>query len=570
MTLLKALVDYYDQTASKELPFAHTVESISYALVLTPEGQLCNIRPLVSQQMRGRKEVDVAQQPLAVPRFYQPTSATIADFLWGKVSYVLGVGQDGKDKLDQRHAEFRSFHFKHLSGENDEGLNALVRFLQGWTRDDASHWGLSVPVEELITDAKGNKADKNVVFMLRGDRQWRYLHRRDAALRVWRAIVDAYETTPGVCLITGERTGVLRRHPVVRGLKGQGMGAPLVSAKKEKTAFHSYGKAEALNAPIGKDAAFKYTAGLSHLLRSDSNHIQVDDLSIVFWAEDPTGDPEKLVRAALADGGTDQAEPTAPEGAQTASQKSAKIRKILTDLANGVPVEDAEGWLAGKLLPGTRFHIVGLTPHEGRIAVRFWRSDTLGAIARSLAEHHADMEIDPPPKSGPPSVWRLAAETIPRAATKKKIPNRLATEMIRAIVEGQAYPRLFLAALVTRIRSDRDERDERSGKIRNPAITPVRVAALKACLAREARLAGRDPNTEVPMSLDPSNKNPGYRLGRLFAVYEYAQVNAHDGRLNTTIRDQYYGAASATPRTVFAVLDRKFVHNLATLRKEPG
>lgn len=58
--------------------------------------------------------------------------------------------------------------------------------------------------------------------------------------------------------------------------------------------------------------------------------------------------------------------------------------------------------------------------------------------------------------------------------------------------------------------------------------------------------------------LDLSNTSPSYRLGRLFAVLERIQEAAAGGagKLNATIRDRYYGAASSTPVAVFTTLLR--------------
>ena len=66
------------------------------------------------------------------------------------------------------------------------------------------------------------------------------------------------------------------------------------------------------------------------------------------------------------------------------------------------------------------------------------------------------------------------------------------------------------------------------------------------------------------MSLDMSNTNVGYRLGRLFAALEKIQAEANPG-INATIRDKFYGAASSTPVTVFGNLMRLKNHHLAKL-----
>ena len=68
------------------------------------------------------------------------------------------------------------------------------------------------------------------------------------------------------------------------------------------------------------------------------------------------------------------------------------------------------------------------------------------------------------------------------------------------------------------------------------------------------------------MSLDETNTNIGYRLGRLFATMEKIQQEANPS-INSTIRDRFYGAASGTPVTVFGNLMRLKNHHLSKLEK---
>lgn len=63
------------------------------------------------------------------------------------------------------------------------------------------------------------------------------------------------------------------------------------------------------------------------------------------------------------------------------------------------------------------------------------------------------------------------------------------------------------------------------------------------------------------MALDKETTNIAYRLGRLFAVLEKAQKDAIPGA-NTTIKNSFYGSASATPRTVFPRLLRLAQHHI--------
>ncbi len=63
------------------------------------------------------------------------------------------------------------------------------------------------------------------------------------------------------------------------------------------------------------------------------------------------------------------------------------------------------------------------------------------------------------------------------------------------------------------------------------------------------------------MTLDAKSTNTAYLLGRLFAALEKAQSDALPG-INTTIKDRYFGSASATPRVVFPQLIRLAQHHL--------
>ena len=68
------------------------------------------------------------------------------------------------------------------------------------------------------------------------------------------------------------------------------------------------------------------------------------------------------------------------------------------------------------------------------------------------------------------------------------------------------------------------------------------------------------------MGLDVNRKEPAYLLGRLFAALEKTQTDAL-GKVNATIRDRFYSAASATPGAVFPRLLRTYQHHLAKMER---
>jgi len=191
--------------------------------------------------------------------------------------------------------------------------------------------------------------------------------------------------------------------------------------------------------------------------------------------------------------------------------------------------------------------VLGLSPNAARLSIRFWYEGTLGDLARRFREHWNALTIEPTPWRTAPAIWRLLYET---AAQRKaeNISPLLAGELMRAILTGGPYPRALLSAVVMRLRADRD-------------VNGMRAAICKACLIRNRE--------DVPVSLDRNEPNPGYRLGRLFAVLEAAQ-RAALGKVNASIRDRYYGAASATPASIFPVLLRNAGHHLSNLRKDKG
>jgi CRISPR-associated protein Csd1 len=182
--------------------------------------------------------------------------------------------------------------------------------------------------------------------------------------------------------------------------------------------------------------------------------------------------------------------------------------------------------------------------------VRFWNTDTLGALFDKLKDHHEAMRIDrqfgegskrPDPEF--PPAWMLLRET---AREPKDIPPLLAGALMRAILEGMPYPDALAHAVIRRVRADR-------------VINYCRAAILKAWLIRKPHRQGG-----IPVSLDTERTDPAYRLGRLFAVLEGAQYRAL-GDVGASIRDRFYSSASATPAMVFPRLLRTYQHHLGKM-----
>jgi CRISPR-associated protein Csd1 len=207
---------------------------------------------------------------------------------------------------------------------------------------------------------------------------------------------------------------------------------------------------------------------------------------------------------------------------------------------------------------GTKFYVLGLSPNAARLSVRFWLTGDFGQFAKALAQHHEDLLIEPMPMgwTGPPSLGILLVRTTAAHSDFKNIPPQLAGEVMRAMLTGGRYPSTLLSAAIMRLRAG------------DSAATGWHAAVIRAALNRQRRI--NSEQGKIPMGLDRSHDNIGYQLGRLFAVYEMSQ-RAALGKVNATIRDRYFGAASATPASVFPLIVRGGQNHLSKVRKEkPG
>ncbi|MGH2340115.1 type I-C CRISPR-associated protein Cas8c/Csd1 [Segnochrobactraceae bacterium EtOH-i3] len=537
MTILQSLDHYYDRMAARGevAPPGFAPAPISFSLTLAEDGT-----PVDLGDRRVQKGKKLGPASLVVPAGVKRTAGIAPNLFWDKTAYVLGRTAGAGKRTAEEHAAFRAAHLDLLKDATDPGLVALRRFLEKWTPEQ---------FETLPHHAEA--LDTNLVFNLDGET--RYLHERPAAL----ALLAAREGGGGAdtfCLVTGRHAPAARLHPTIKGVDGaQTSGASLVSFNLE--AFSSYGKSQGANAPTSELAAFRYGAALNRLLdrATSRTRIRIGDATVVFWAEaDQVGEAaaeaaEDLFAEAL------DPEAAARRRGETDAEGAARIAVALAQVQKDRPVSE----LGLGLSEGTRFHILGLAPNAARLSVRFWLSDDFSEFARRLARHAAVTALEPRPShwGAMPALQRLLVKTTAAQEKFENIPPALAGELTRAILSGGRYPRTLLSAALMRIRAGDD-----------PA-TGWHAAAIRAVLLTNPAPGHPEPEKETPVSLDRDNPSPAYQLGRLFAVMETAQYFAL-GKVNATIRDRYFGAASATPASVFPLLLRNVQSHLGKLRKE--
>ncbi|MHB1677671.1 MAG: type I-C CRISPR-associated protein Cas8c/Csd1 [Sulfuriferula sp.] len=534
--ILQALKEYYVRKAADPNsllpPEGWISKGIDYVIVLEKDGQVVRVECLQTNDGRNSRPKIEFVPYIGEQAVKHTNSGKDANLLWDNSAFVFGLGKSGDVKI----ASFIEAIVKNLPSE-DQGIKAVCSFIRCGIADPAFF-------EPILTHPSYGKELISgfpiVTFQLAGD---------DVSYVFYRPTVKSYyeQGTPGgqstvnrICLITGNPNAPIQiKHPSIKNLYGQQKIGPLISFNER--AFESYGKEkkQGENAPVSKQAVAAYSKALAHLLQSKQK-LHVGDASTVFWADAPDeletgfldlfGEPRKD-------------DPDCNVKAVESLYRSVETGSFATNSDT------------------TRFFVLGLAPNAARISVRFWQTGTVAEFAGRIRQHFDDLKIGLAPFDLPYlSLFRLLVSTA-RLGESKNIPPNLAGEFMRAILAGLPYPQTLLQAAIRQIRAEQAKKNDKTSKSL-PNVTYARVALIKACLNRASRF--RNQKEDITVSLDTTNSNPAYRLGRLFAVFEKIQETANPG-LNATIRDRFYGAASSSPVTVFPTLLKLKNHHLAKL-----
>lgn len=542
--ILQALKEYYDRKPKSEIAQRGWFKGkIDFVIILNREGRFFQLDPL-QETKEGKKISHPCFLPYVGKQALKHTmSGKDANLLWDNATYVLGLGKNGKAKLES----FISTIKERLGDIIDQRLTAVLNFLEN---------GLKNPAEfKPIThhDEYGEEIRKGrsyLTFRLQND-EYQFVFQEP---RIMARISEAFEPTKqiGTCLVTGEEKQPIELcHLVIKNLYGAQKDPNLVSFNK--TAFNSYKKEQSANAPVSKKAAFEYTQALNYLTSKELRQkIHVGDSTVLFWSAKDT-DLEKQISDFFS------------EPFQLAPDNTRAVESLYKSIHTGaytVPEKTI------------KFYVLMLAPFGPRIAVRCWIEDTVQGMSEKIRSHFEDTKIIIPKREKESwHQWLPLNSLLAATANETKFDSKkqnlvrfkgkyydvkpnLASETVRTILAGLPYPQTLLQAAVRRFRAERD-------------ITYPRAALIKACINRAVRFKFSSIKEELKMSLDEKNVNIGYRLGRLFATLERIQIRKftqNGGKEpNSTIRDSFYGSASGTPGTVFGTLIRLSKHHLSAL-----
>ena len=529
--ILHALTQYYQRKAKSDggvAPEGFENKEIPFIIVIDKQGKFIQLED--TRELKNKKKI---ARTFLVPKGLGRSgskSYEVSNLLWDHYGYVLAyAGEKGQEQADKQHASFTAKVNELKQVLPDEaGVTAVAAFLSSAEEKSkvmqATNWvecakvkGCNLSfrlVEEAVDLVCQSKMVQDYLSVSSDNNE------------------ETDDFKEGICLITGKKTLVARKHHQISGIHKQP--TPFCAVDKGSTAFHSYGKKQGFAFPVGKQAMFEYTTALNTLLASE-NRFRIGDVTAICWSAKPTPLEEHL--ASLINGG----------GKDNPDAHIDAVKSLYKSLYNGKYTEPD-----GK----EKFYLLGLSPNSARIVVRFWHETTVAALSESIAAWYDDLQMvrgenSPYPEYMP--LPRLLGNLVLDGKIEN-LPSDLIAQITDAALNNRVLPVSLLQAALRRNKAEQK-------------ITYGRASLLKAYINRAIR-AGRLKNMkELTMSLDRNRQDIGYVLGRLFAVLEKTQAEANPG-LNATIADRYFGSASSTPIAVFGTLMRLLPHHLNKLEFE--
>lgn len=546
--LISALNEYYDILAAsgKVLPEGYSKVKIHYLIALTEEGNIDGIincqKKVIQRTSAGKeKEVMIPIEYLMPERTEKPgIEANIAEH---RATYIFGlmldkdqnlITGDEKGKAKKSHAAFVKASLEFTENLNAPIVCAFRKFVQNWNPDEETE------NPELIRIGK-EYMKSNFAFCLTGAPD--ILLQEDGEFKErweeWRKQKEEsrQEMKISQCAICGKEIPIARIHGKIKGING-GLATGCVLVGFNNPSENSYGNEQSYNSNISEIAMRKYTEAFNYLLSSSSgkHKATLDDMTIVFWAMDKTENCENLVSAMLF-GSADKMD---------AGQVELALQDIWKEAKKGKS-EQKKLEFSDMIQPDVDFYMVGLKPNSSRVSIKFLYRKKCGEILYNIAQFQKDIQMKPDSK--PVSLYRIQRELISPKSKSEKVSPALTARIMEAVLYGNRYPASLLETVVRRIKVD-----EGSEKINS-----IRVGIIKAVINRNSK------KEELKMGLDRENENQGYLCGRMFAALEKIQQDASGGKLNRTIKDTYFAAASTRPAMTFPKLLRLAQNHLNKL-----
>lgn len=560
--LVQALASYADTYLKSELEdLAFEVKPLHYWIELADGGRYLGIseRSRQEERAKGKSTTQVTVfETFLVPKSPVNRNSGVHPLLGcDALHYVLGpepgVWTQDKELPKQRghHEGFVELIRSAALQTGDAGLQACAAFYDDPARVAAARKDLA---------AKKPRSGALAALCYRpeaqpgGDPGGPVCGRRQAKA-FWSSYFEEKfrdrhkEGGEGLCLISGEVGPIAVTHEKVKragNLGGQAAGVLLMSF--DKAAFCSYGWEQNSNSPISIERAAAYVLALNDLMRPGEHRPgqsrqtllrtrrDYGDVAFLFW----TRRPSDLDLFALV-------EDPDPE----------QVDRLLRTPVKGGSVPEMDP---------NDFYLLAVGATGARLVIRDWFWESLDRACAHLAGWVEDLRIADYWNQGrisstPPLYKLLQAISPPREKPKpgEKLSKRnstLAMRLIRRALHGQLLSRSILASALTRACRETGQR-----------LDPARNGLIRLCV-NDILKSRMEEDSLMNQELDPAQDHPAYICGRLMALYEGLQQEAHKGRVNVNVTDRYFSMASTFPQAAFKRLADLSLAHLRKLRRD--
>ena len=504
--LLSKLKEYADER--EQLPPLYASTPVAWIVALDSDGRPFAPQPISRidpSTTRGKRGLDMGAPEIVKTSGIKPL--LLADN--GEYTFGRARDPDKQVRATQAHAAYRELLDRCAVETEEPAVLAVRRFYERGGVDQlelSEDWDYGLKVTFSVN------LDGNVVRPID----------LPSVQEFWLSVNTPDSETSDQCLVCGQLTPVLDRlQTKIKGIRGgQSSGTSIISANSE--AFESYGLKASRTAPTCRECGEAFTRAANDLLAAENSRLTVGDATFIFWTRENVGfNFGSLMRE--------------PDPAQ--------VRALLDSVNRGrrADVEDE-----------TQFYAVSFSGSGGRAVVRDWIDTTVGSVAESVARWFKLQRITDPRDEDPAgeyprplSLFRLAVST---ARTANDLPVTTPRALFRAALAGSPVPMETAFQAVRRNRAEQGVRRERA-------------ALIKLVLLSQGT---EQPKEDYMVALESEHPEPAYHCGRLLAVIESVQYAAL-GRVNATVVDRFYGAASSTPAVVFGALLRGAQPHLAKL-----
>lgn len=558
MGLLNALIESADRFGDDLLPVGYAKRKVTWVVDIDPDGG----EAIIHKQSPRREIIG----PAAVAG---RTSAPRPGFLIDRADYSLGLPEAGNRKEGGKF----DLNLK-LLAETIETVPALKPIYDWLTTPHAvaqaiakvDNGQLPIKEEELVTFSLGRNAQR--VPDIPGVQEF------------WEAKEAERLAAPKkICAVCGRNRPLSRIQPAKVILLGR-IGAPLSSLNSDAFCSGGHSAKSDRRAALCQSCASLAPQVLQSLIRYDieddhgrrprekltGRHVvwlvqsekrNTDNQFAVFWTkrpielqtEDGPQPGELLPRLTFEDSGR----LTEDEMPAYAAQLRDLLQRPLTEGAGNAA------------LPANKFYLGVLSASEGRIIVREWLEQDVEAMRTHVRRYLDALRILHPAGryvGFPPLPAMLAALQSPvssknRNEEKPRLPQvepDLLRKLLRCIFAGSPPPEALLTRALRCFRVP-DPPAEGEQRRRQQFRRMALVAAIKLVFTYNnpsEQKAMEQRHSENDHLSDYKSQSP-YLSGCLLALLEAIQSRPGN-KVNTTLVDRFYGAASTAPATIFGNL----------------